>query len=1557
MESSPRYIIECQAKESVAIQARPVEVVPDESIRVVARQRPFVTDKVIKYIPAGRTIKDIIDEFISPDFRDFCLCFLQNERIDAAWHTRVRPRAGTQVNLVVVPGQIPGPIWTRQNTAMLVGVLAQAGAFAASMLIGGFAGGVIGAVISAISLLAVNSLFKNFDTTSEQLGYSLVGSRNVVTPNGIIPRTIGRVRWAPVKGNVDFTEVVGEQQYLICVLMLGYGPLQLDPEDITINDKPIREYLIDIETSPNAIDATVQEEPFIVYEMHEGYPGESPDLRLVPYDTDELRVDADDSSILNYTDGQGPDDDWREMRTAPRCTDIGIDIEFPDGLGWSADGEATGWSVIVEVQYRLAGLDDDAWRNITPLTAAKVSDFATVLTGGSDPEATIWTYLVQLRDILNDLTDSLATIADVDRSMPVEIATLLFHERERAEEALEQMEPDGTTYPTRPILQSEVITLLGGLIDEISDTFQRVAIDAYTALAPVSNLLNQLGFVLDALAAISEVQRYVARGHGPDLASLGPLQRLMVAIWGLAPIFEDPPENTFRIVGATKINRRFAMQWPVALGMYDVRVRRIQPYSSKDEVLEIGYFTVLRSFDRSQKPIKEKGVAALALRVPASPEFNGTLDQVKVKATSMVRVCTVEDAPYDEWPWQVSRNPAWLALSILLQPNANKSPLSLDEIDMPAFMEWAEFCDDQGEDVPPLTFDLHIAAEATQLKILTEICRAGQAVLTQRNGLYSVLIDQPRTGHVQEFTPSNSRNFVQVQVYVDEELDAIDVQFVNEQAEYNQDVIRVFRPGYSDTGWQERVETFDGGAASITLSNIPAYAVDEIRFLDTDTHVPNSQFDIDLETGELSYLAGTMPGGAGDWQVKYRSVTAIAQKVESIDLLGVTDPYNAWKAGNQFLARILLQPELMTLDVDIEGIVCEIGDVVLVTHPTPLWGLGFGRINRLVIDEDLNLITGLILSNAITMVADVDYVIRVRTTKDVGGAGRIHDEVLAVVNVPGTSYEVELVTPYAEGSSTAPKVGSVFMFGEENHESEQLVVKDIEWQQDLGMRLFLVHYAPEVYTAHLIPIPDFDANVTIPPVDNRPVPPAPVIERLDSDEDVLVLRNPDGALMPRIVVYLRPFQIGSGMLYPSVLQVQYRPTQYVPELLNVVTGDVIDGQILNPPSGWTALPPMSPSEFAPFIMQVQQAVRYDVRVRYVADNGRASAWVMVQNHVVVGQSSPPPNVDLLFLDNFENLRWLYTNPPVDFRGFVIRVAMSETTTWLDAALITNVPISAFTYPVASLPAGPIWVMIKAVDLTGNESAEPAVMSFDNTRTTENVIEEWTFGNGVWSRTPPGEAMIGVWVNPVGHLEGDNLIYTGDVTEDSLIIPGSDSDYIAQQFQSPESGMVCILGEVDTASDAIAPARITYQITMRQGEAIMMVGIDAADPVVMQQGYQLDQDSGVYTFYLVLVPGINGLSRRPVVESVVITFDVPDMEEILEDVSIPAGGARLTLTKPFRVIRVVNPAIQDVPANDARSMLIADKQALPGPNNGPLVTPLDSSGSAVDAVCDFRIRGY
>lgn len=551
---------------------------------------------------------------------------------------------------------------------------------------------------------------------------------------------------------------------------------------------------------------------------------------------------------------------------------------------------------------------------------------------------------------------------------------------------------------------------------------------------------------------------------------------------------------------------------------------------------------------------------------------------------------------------------------------------------------------------------------------LADIAAAGRATPGMSDDKYSVVRDRPQSVPVQHFTPRNSFGYRGKKVFL-EETHGLRVRFLDRANDNQQDERIVLDDGYQ-------------------LEGLDAFG----------------------------NLAPSLPP---------------ATNFGTLEVFGCTSAAEAWKHGRYFIAVSRLRPEVHELSTDVEHLVCRRGDLVLVTHDVPMFGLGFGRVAALIVDTDDNL-TGLKLDEKVTMDAAENYSIRIRLED---GTSFLRQ----VVTAAGESDTITLAAPVA-ASDPRPDVGDLFMFGRTGQETRELVVKSIEMEKDLAARLTLVDHAPAVHQADVGVIPDFDPGISQPVAyQNRPE--TPVIESIRSDDYVMV-RGSDGTLQPRMVLQLqRP--AGRRPL-ATMAEVLLRP---VP----------VDG---GTPQGPFSARPMIPiSNQTVTVAEVEEGTTYQIRLRTVTPIGQASNWVDA-THTIVGKTAPPPDITSLQVerlsDGTRKYSWVIPNPPPDLAGVEIRYGES----WMVWDQMTAVfDQIQQTSPVEhnDPPAGTWRFAAKAVDTSGNVSRNAIYLDATlGSPRLEGVVYQDDSGLAGWPGTLTGCAIKGTVLEAVDRATWSTL---------------------------------------------------------------------------------------------------------------------------------------------------------------------------------------------------------
>lgn len=317
------------------------------SVLVLPRLDP--SDRLEMVAPAGATLAEIV-ALALPGLADkrHARVMIGDQVVEPhLWH-RVRPKSGVPVLVRMVPG----------NSGLLRSVLTIAVTIAAVAVGGGLLGGVgaslglgtalqgggVGSALAAAGTLVVGNLLINaLVPTRTDLGdadntsptYGVQGLRNVANPDGPVPRLLGEMVYAPPYLALPYTEVIGDQHYVIAAFLFGYGPLELS--DFRIGDTPLSDF------------------DGVTLEVREGYPDDAP-LNLYPQQVIE------DQLSVGLTQAAG----WVVRQTATDVSESSVDISFVQGLvAFTNSGTKVPATVQIAIRYRKVG--DTAWTNVATL--------------------------------------------------------------------------------------------------------------------------------------------------------------------------------------------------------------------------------------------------------------------------------------------------------------------------------------------------------------------------------------------------------------------------------------------------------------------------------------------------------------------------------------------------------------------------------------------------------------------------------------------------------------------------------------------------------------------------------------------------------------------------------------------------------------------------------------------------------------------------------------------------------------------------------------------------------------------------------------------------------------------------------------------------------------------------------------------------------------------------------------------------------------------------------------------------------------------------------------
>lgn len=638
----------------------------------------------------------------------------------------------------------------------------------------------------------------------------------------------------------------------------------------------------------------------------------------------------------------------------------------------------------------------------------------------------------------------------------------------------------------------------------------------------------------------------------------------------------------------------------------------------------LGTVTLRRNLKPTRDPNNTK-IAKTALKIKASDQLSNNIEGINGIVQTWSKVWNGSN-----WnTYGTTNNPAALFLYVLThQGNARR--ISENKIDLEKLGYWYNYCATKG-----FQYNSVLGSQKSILEVLRDISAAGRASPAMVDGKWTVNIDEPKNTIVQHFTPHNSWSFEGTKSFR-KFPDALRVTYYDEDQNYQESEVIIPYAGFS----------------SLT-----------------------------------------------------------AEVFESIQLPGVTKRSLVIDHARWHMAQAKLRPEVYTLNTDIEYLVCNRGDRVKVTHDVPLWGLATGRIKNRIDSQVFDLDEELPLEYL------KDYTIRIRSSaggtvtrniqKDfipvsaslIAGIATINFNTThpfkpgSIINVQttftginGQNIEVTEVTSstikYLKSGAYTPSVSvggtvkltdgyysrikvtqtsttseidseDLFLFGELNKESQDLIILNIETSSNKTAKLTLVDYGVtdtyNIFDDYLnyTALPDFETQISLPPLLTR--------NNYKDNEKPIVVGIFSGSLNSILV--------GSN-LYTYAIKVSYvNPDEKVNTKTQYVECEYIDTQNDDGlESRYERVPFIAGSVI---LREVEQGRTYKIRLRYIGLDGSVGPWTLWTDYLVQAFDDTGLIGLTVFADRVT--RYLDITPsttdnllPVDFKHYEFKVFKNET---------------------------------------------------------------------------------------------------------------------------------------------------------------------------------------------------------------------------------------------------------------------------------------------------------
>lgn len=415
-------------------------------------------------------------------------------------------------------------------------------------------------------------------------------------------------------------------------------------------------------------------------------------------------------------------------------------------------------------------------------------------------------------------------------------------------------------------------------------------------------------------------------------------------------------------------------------------------------------------------------------------------------------------------------------------------------------------------------------------------------------------------------------------------------------------------------------------------------------------------------------------------------------KVEGVDFKnetmfweGVDNADQVYKLTRYIMAQNKLRTAVYQFSAPIEHLTCDLGSRIKLRSERLGLGSGQARITSVNTDGSGN-VTGINFDAPQVLALDVQEPVRIRL------ADNTSIERLAQ-GFDGRTKTVTFTEAIPHDADRLPAKGDLVIFGN----AADLLITGIDVQLDMTAVIYAVDYAPQIYEADAGVVPPFTSQITRPRRLNRTVP-TPTIISAKSDETVL-RKAGDGSFITVVLLTVAP-------MGPTVdrLEVQIR---------------------LSGTENWSPSTFYGASGGSIEVTGVEDKQTYDIQIR-ARSGAYFGEWASVNAHYVVGKSTKPPDVLYLVREpapNQSKIRIPVYDAPRDLRGYNWRAAEGENRNWDQATLIKQ--YGDMTLDIGGFAAGLKTILVKPVDVAGNESANAAsiVVDFGDAEISNVIFEQ------------------------------------------------------------------------------------------------------------------------------------------------------------------------------------------------------------------------------------------
>lgn len=873
---------------------------PGTGVTVAGCIHPLRTEQIRTCFPAGMTIAGMVDALKAEAGVDEDAPFRAHVWVDGRpVHPDDRmwvPSEGARIEIRAVP---QGDIL--RSILMLAVVVAAA--FFAPILAGalGFAATGIAASLIQIGLVAAGALLVNFifpvrpakqprDPRSQNL---LVGGQNQVNLFGAIPIVLGRHRFTPPLAANQYVESNATKSYLKMALCWGYGPLQVS--DLRIGETKL-DRLEEVE-----------------YETLVGEAGESKARFNSIYGRDVTQVDV--SLALECPEFK--------VASASRTSNV-ITVTTTEDHDY-----AVGWD---------AKLNTGQAGSITSIPTAKSFTFADTGSNGTIAAATVTASEWTTRTIGSEVEKVTVTLHFPEGLRLVStVNDKTAADEFRARVQVRQLDSDDLTPLTSWGNINEKIkglsTVLGrawyntdndAALEKVY-RWTRFSVDAHSKIivrtgaftaspssGPSGTLLTRLqednfglNVTFDRLPEIPDDEEplWDVQVYGDEVYDT--VDRRSSDITGCDLDYTPGATSRFLIIESGTIDRAqyevvrlggsgepyrnrkdaftYNISFDVPSGAQEVRVRRLTADNSengKTRRFATCYLQAITGYANNRPITPPAPLAMTAIRIKATNQLNGNIDGITGTVQS---VCLDWDSGTSAWVERPTRNPASLFRYVLQHP-ANAQAVADSMLDLDAIQDFHEYCTANA-----WRYDAVVTEQRSLWDMLLDICAAGRASPTRRDGKYTVIIDQPRSEIAQHFTPHNSWGFEGVRS-LPKLPHAFRVQYYNAKRGYQLDERIVYNDGYSESNATlfEQLQ-LPGVTDSDTIFKHARFHFAQLK-LRPETYTLNADIEhLVCTRGDLVRVTHDVPlWGLATGRIKERTSSTVLELDEAVPMQAAT---------------------------------------------------------------------------------------------------------------------------------------------------------------------------------------------------------------------------------------------------------------------------------------------------------------------------------------------------------------------------------------------------------------------------------------------------------------------------------------------------------------------------------------------------------------------------------------------------------------------------------------------------------------------------------------------